>query len=69
MNTKQKLVYIAIGGLLVATGMIISPLNAQNEKFGDIECDSLRIFNKKGNTIIEMDDSVKLYNHNDELTA
>ena len=43
MNTKRKLVYIAIGGLLVATGMIISPLNAQKDKFGDIECKSLKI--------------------------
>ena len=43
MNTKQKLAYIAIGGLLVATGMIISPLNAQKDKFGDIECGSLKV--------------------------
>ena len=43
MNTKQKLAYIAIGGLLVATGMIISPLNAQKDKFGDIECESLKV--------------------------
>ncbi len=43
MNTKQKLAYIAIGGLLVATGMIISPLNAQKDKFGEIECESLKV--------------------------
>ena len=43
MNTKQNLAYIAIGGLLVATGMIISPLNAQKDKFGDIECTKLTV--------------------------
>lgn len=43
MNTKQKLAYIAIGGLLVTTGMIISPLNAQKDKFGEIECESLKV--------------------------
>ena len=46
MNTKQKLAYIAIGGLLVATGMIISPLNAQKEKFGEIECERLNVTRK-----------------------
>ena len=43
MNTKQKLAYIAIGGLLVATGMTISPLNAKHDKFGDIECTKLTV--------------------------
>ena len=49
MNTKQKLAYIAIGGLLVATGMIISPLNAQKDKFGDIECESLKVTGRFAN--------------------
>lgn len=48
MNTKQKLAYIAIGGLLVATGMIISPLNAQKEKFGEIECTKLSVADEDG---------------------
>ena len=48
MNTKQKLAYIAIGGLLVATGMIISPLNAQKDKFGEIECTKLTVVNGEG---------------------
>ena len=43
MNTKQKLAYTVIGGLLVATGMIISPINAQKDKFGEIECESLKV--------------------------
>ena len=48
MNTKQKLAYIAIGGLLVATGMIISPLNAQKDKFGEIECTKLTVVDDGG---------------------
>ena len=43
MNTKQKLAYIVLGGVLVAAGMIISPLNAQKDKFGEIECESLKV--------------------------
>ena len=43
MNTKQKLAYIAVGGLLVAAGMIISPLNPQKDKIGDIECTGLTV--------------------------
>ena len=48
MNTKQKLAYIAIGGVLVATGMIISPLNAQKDKFGAIECTRLTVVDDDG---------------------
>ena len=54
MNTKQKLAYIAIGGLLVATGMIISPLNAQKDKFGEIECTKLTVVGDKGIPLIEL---------------
>ena len=48
MNIKQKLAYIAIGGVLVAAGMIISPLNAQKDKFGEIECTRLAVVDAKG---------------------
>ena len=49
MNTKQKLAYIVLGGMLVATGMIISPLNAQKDKFGEIECTRLAVVDAEGN--------------------
>ena len=48
MNTKQKLAYIVLGGVLVAAGMIISPLNAQKEKFGEIECTKLTVADDDG---------------------
>ena len=48
MHFLKKVAYIGFGGLLVATGMIISPLNAQKDKFGDIECTSLRVVTPEG---------------------
>ena len=48
MKTAQKLAFIAIGGVLVATGMIISPLNAQKDKFGEIECTKLTVVDDGG---------------------
>ena len=52
MHVLKKVAYIAFGGLLVATGMIISPLNAQKDKFGDIECTSLKVVTPEGTTRI-----------------
>jgi hypothetical protein len=43
MNLVQRLAHIALGGVLVAIGVAISPLNAERDKFGDIECTSLSI--------------------------
>lgn len=48
MNTKQKLTYIVLGGVLVVAGMIISPLNAQKDNFGKIECAKLTIVDEAG---------------------
>ena len=49
MHTKQKFAYIVLGGVLVAAGMIISPLNAQKDKFGEIECTRLAVVDADGN--------------------
>ena len=49
MNTKQKLGYMVVGGLLVAAGMIISPLNAKIDKFGEIVCTRLAVVDVEGN--------------------
>ena len=49
MNTKQKLAHMVLGGILVAAGMIISPLNAQKDKFGEIDCTRLAIVDANGN--------------------
>ena len=54
MNTKQKLAYIAIGGVLVVTGMIISPLNSQKDKFGEIECTMLTVVDAAGRSMVQV---------------
>ncbi len=44
MNFKQKLVYTALGGILVLTGMLFSftvPLAAANDVFSEITCTKL----------------------------
>ena len=47
MNTKQKLQYIVVGGVIGVLGMLIgmtvSPLSAQRDKFGEIECTKLTV--------------------------
>ena len=51
-NWKTKLVYIGFGSffgcLCTIMGMLVSPVTAQRDKFGDIECTSLRIVDKNG---------------------
>ena len=43
MNTREKFKYMAFGGALVFLGMLgamMSPLTAEKDKFGEIECTS-----------------------------
>ena len=58
---KQKLAYIALGGVLMLIGMIVSSCvlmpsvaQRQREKFGDIECTSLTVVDedRKAMTVI-----------------
>ena len=56
---KQKLAYIALGGVLMLTGMIASSvlipsLFAQHDKdkFGEIECTGLTVVNEDGEGIV-----------------
>ena len=54
-TTLNKLAYIAIGGTLVALGMIISPLNAQKDNFGKIKCTGLEIIDSDtGDALISL---------------
>lgn len=53
MKLRNKLSYIALGGLLMLIGMLASSmfmpnLFAQRDKFGEIECASLKIIGKDG---------------------
>ena len=44
MNTREKFRYMAFGGALVFLGMLgamMSPLTAEKDKFGEIECTRL----------------------------
>ena len=55
MNLTQRLAHIALGGVFVTIGMMMSPLTAQNDKFQEIECTSLVVVNPDtGKSIIEL---------------
>ena len=46
MDTRQKFSYMILGGALVFLGMLeamISPLTAEKDKFGEIECTKLTV--------------------------
>ncbi len=47
-NWQIKLVYAGLGGLLMLIGMLLSPVTAQRDKFGEIECTSLTVVDSKG---------------------
>ena len=50
MNTREKFRYMAFGGALVFLGMLgamMSPLTAEKDKFGEIECTSLTVVDPK----------------------
>lgn len=43
-----KLAYAGFGALLLFIGMMLSPVTAQRDKFGEIECTGLTIFDEAG---------------------
>ena len=64
MKFRHKFGYIALGGLLMLIGMIVSSifmpnLFAQRDRFGEIECTNLRVVDKEGNVkvLISSDES------------
>lgn len=64
MNFRHKFGYIALGGLLMLIGMMVSSifmpnLFAQRDRFGEIECTNLRVVDKEGNVkvLISSDES------------
>ena len=51
MNTKYNLVISGlVGGVIgsLFTALLVSPVTAQRDKFGEIECRSLRVVDKHG---------------------
>ncbi len=53
-----KLVYAGFGGFLMFIGMLLSPVTAQRDKFGDIECTSLTVVDADGNLMGNFDSNV-----------
>ena len=45
-----KLVYAGFGALLLFIGMLLSPVTAQRDKFGEIECTRLTVVDADGKT-------------------
>ena len=57
MNTREKFRYMAFGGALVFLGMLgamMSPLTAEKDKFGEIECTSLAVVDAAGETVVRL---------------
>ena len=51
MNTKHQVISGIIGGIIgsIITALAVSSGTAQRDKFGDIECTSLRVVDADGN--------------------
>ena len=49
-----KLVYASFGALILFIGMLLSPVTAQRDKFGAIECTSLAVVDADGKTIVRL---------------
>ena len=47
-----KLVYAGFGALLLFIGMLLSPVTAQRDKFGEIECTRLTVVDKGKSGVI-----------------
>ena len=43
INWKHKLGLMALGSIFTIIGMLLSPISAQKEKFGEIECERLTV--------------------------
>ena len=57
MNTREKFRYMAFGGALVFLGMLgamMSPLTAEKDKFGEIECTRLTVVDADGKTMVSL---------------
>lgn len=54
MNTKHQVISGIIGGIVgsIITALVVSSGTAQRDKFGDIECTSLRVVNENGNPVV-----------------
>ena len=49
-----KLVYTGFGAVLLFIGMLLSPVTAQRDKFGHIECAGLTVVDADGKTMVRL---------------
>ena len=52
MKYREKVGYIAVGGILMLVGMLaanLTPLTAQRDSFGEITCTGLKVVDSEGN--------------------
>ena len=69
-NWRQSLGLMALGSVFTIIGLLLSPVTAQRDKFGEIECTSLTVVDSEGNVravVKNVDDDfgggiVELYN-------
>ena len=57
MNTRHYLVISGIvGGVIgsLLTALLVSPVTAQRDKFGVIECSELRVIDADGNVVVKL---------------
>ena len=58
MKYREKLGYMALGGLLMLVGMLaanLTPLTAQRDSFGEITCTGLRVVDSEGRDGVVLD--------------
>ena len=57
MKYREKLGYMALGGLLMLVGMLaanLTPLTAQRDTFGEITCTGLKVVDSEGNQRVRL---------------
>lgn len=70
VNWKAALACSALGSYFTILGMLVSPLEADRDKFGEIECTKLTVVGDKGIPLIELNSNHRrgsiLVNHENE---
>ena len=70
VNWKPSLACAAFGSIFTVMGMLVSPLEADRDKFGEIECTKLTVVGDKGFPLIELNSNHRrgsiLVNHENE---
>ncbi len=70
-NWKQALGLMALGSVFTFVGMLLSPVTAQRDKYGEIECTKLTIVDSKGNerVLLTNEGFIKIENENGTVSS